>query len=227
VTLIAQVSQGTSSYERASVYVFLRKTLDRHPRRSTYRFVAIEPISLLLLFLREEDFDLSLLSALPDSLQCPQEPINRLIYEFLCGFIFYCWECHVKTFDAGWLNDPKEPVEEDPVKDSSKGLPCRFTVDYLNTNKTLELLLAWNDGRTRSNVSVMKEGQEITHSPVSSLARMRDVIEEVMPIIWTTNKSMRECGNIVRGSQYVQKEAGALFRIVGEMSVLDSGRDRT
>lgn len=73
----------------------------------------------------------------------------------------------------------------------------------------------------------MKDGQEITHSLESSLARMRDLIEEVMPIIWTTNKSMRECGDIVRRSQYVQKEAGALFRIVGEVSVLDSGQDRT
>jgi hypothetical protein len=116
--------------------------IDRHQRRLAYRFVAIEPISLLLLFLREEDFDLSLLSALLDSLQCAQEPINRLIYKLLCGFIFYCWERHVKTFDAGWLDDSKEPVEEYPVKDSSKGLSCRFTINYLNTSKTLELPLA-------------------------------------------------------------------------------------
>lgn len=121
MTLIAQVSQGTSSYERASVPLeaIKEEDIDRHLTRLAYRFIAIEPISLLLLFLRKEHFNLSLLSALPDSLQCPQEPINRLIYEFLCGFIFYCWERHVKTFDAGWLNDSKEPVEEYPVKDSS------------------------------------------------------------------------------------------------------------
>lgn len=148
MTLMDQVSQGTSSYKAASMPIedVKEEDVNRHQGQLAYRFVTIEPISFLLLFLCEEDFDLSLLSALPDSLQRAQEPINCLIYELLCSFIFYCRKCHVKTFDAGRLDDSKEPVEEYPMKDSSKGWSCRFTVNDLNTNYTLELLLVWNDG---------------------------------------------------------------------------------
>lgn len=123
-----------------------------------YRLVATEPISLLLLFLCEEDFDLSLFIALLDGLQCAQEAVYRIVYEFLRIFILYCRECDIQTIYTGWLDDPKETMEEYAMEHGSECLSCCLTVDYLNMDKNIRLILGLNGRRTKSKVSAMKGG---------------------------------------------------------------------